>query len=49
MLDETVAVTLVPQSFHNVLLPDAFDFANANFMCAPSGCQWCVCVCSISP
>ena len=35
MLDEKVAVTLVPQSFHNVLLPDAFDFANANFMYDP--------------
>jgi cellulose synthase/poly-beta-1,6-N-acetylglucosamine synthase-like glycosyltransferase len=32
MMDEEVAVTLVPQRFHNTLLPDAFDFANAHFM-----------------
>jgi cellulose synthase/poly-beta-1,6-N-acetylglucosamine synthase-like glycosyltransferase len=32
MLDENIAVTLVPQRFHNTLLPDAFDFANAHFM-----------------
>lgn len=36
MLDERVAVTLVPQSFHNALLPDAFDFANEYFMYDPA-------------
>lgn len=32
MLDEAVAVTLVPQWFHNLIFPDAFDSANADFM-----------------
>jgi cellulose synthase/poly-beta-1,6-N-acetylglucosamine synthase-like glycosyltransferase len=32
MMDESIAVTLVPQRFHNTLLPDAFDFSNAHFM-----------------
>jgi hypothetical protein len=32
MLDENVAVTLVPQWFHNMVFPDAFDSANADFM-----------------
>eukprot|EP00892_Ulva_mutabilis_P006100 jgi/Ulvmu1/3862/UM018_0081.1 len=34
MLDEAVAVTLVPQWFHNLIFPDAFDSANADFMFA---------------
>ena len=32
MLDERVAVVLVPQHFHNQLYPDTFDSANKDFM-----------------
>ena len=32
MLDEHVAVCLVPQCFHNLIHPDALDAANGDFM-----------------
>ena len=32
MLDERVAVCLVPQCFHNLIHPDALDAANGDFM-----------------
>lgn len=32
MLDERVAVCLVPQCFHNLIYPDALDAANGDFM-----------------
>ena len=32
MLDESLAVLLAPQRFHNVIQPDFFDTANSDFM-----------------